>query len=137
MPGNQTKESIALAKELHELGVKKKGKCGDWVYVEYPSRYATPPQAVGQPALYERLQNSTVPFKVKFDLWQIHDCLEWLRGNKIFILLQVIKNGVLVSYKGISQMDGMVVEKRINAKTPLEALEKAMIQVKKEQSDEE
>lgn len=125
------KEEIALAKELHELGVKRRRKCGDWVYVEYPPKYANPPRTTGQVALYERLQHSTIPFKIKFDLWQIHECLEWLRGKGCDrIEIKVFWNELQVEIRHESKLE---FPKYKRAKTLLEALLKAMIAIKKEE----
>ena len=136
-----TPEEIKVCKELSRLGVRKKRVCGDWVYVEYPPRYANPPQTTGQAALYERLQHSTVPFKIKFNLWQIHDCLEWLKGKGIRIWglhtqydEDVKPTGKFVFWCNFndevsltSEYNGME-----DALTPLEALLKAMIAIAKD-----
>lgn len=136
-----TKEEKALAKQLKEFGVRRKIKYGDWYIIKRKSILC----AYSNDCFRRIMGDKIIP------LWQIHDCLEWLREKSWFVwgfgehesgrdnidtrywvvnITEAIENGVYIYSPEVTKHC-----KETFGKTPLEALLKAIIEVKKEQGN--
>ena len=127
-------KEIALAKKLHDLGVRRKIRKSDWIwyknkvwmvrYVSLGGEYLTIIHGKNDEDERNIHRSVVVP------LWQIHDCLEWLRGKGFRFILH--HYAVKEYYLGCGRDDGSNWIEGKASKTPLEALLKAMIAITKE-----
>lgn len=140
MSHKPTKAEIDLARQLHELGVRKELKDGDWLCLDAPGfrvgtklipdcdEYQIHPDT-GWLVIKRAEMDKVVDSGHWWLCWQIHDCLEWLRGKGLNCFHIDYQEGE-INLQVQNIKDGNYMQ--VYAKTPLAALQKAMIAIAEE-----